>query len=276
MGKIKIHPLFWFVVAAGMMTGHFYEILILFTIVFVHEMGHAAAAHFFGWRIEKIELLPFGGVAKTDEHGNRRLAEEVIVILAGPSQHLLLWIVAYFLQQFSIIDNDTYQLFIRHNITILIFNLLPVWPLDGGRLLRVLCSFAYPYKEAILKSLFFSTALLVVLSAWSAVYFPTHLNLWVVLTFIGMAHYGEWKQRYYLYMRFLLGRYYHSNKPRLKLLPITVCSSESVVDVLARFQRGVYHTIIVKNSKRKKVIDEMDLLYAFFVDKKTADSIGEL
>lgn len=276
MGKIKIHPLFWLVVAAGIITGHFYEVMMLFTIVFVHEMGHGMAAHFFHWRIEKIELLPFGGVAQTDEHGNRSLFEEVIVILAGPAQHVLLWAVAFLCYHFSIIDAETYHMFIRHNFTILFFNLLPIWPLDGGRLLRVLCSFAYPYKEAIHKSLVASSLLLAAFILWSAVYYPSHLNLWCVISFLAFAHFHEWKQRYYLYMRFLMGRYYDSKKPRLRLEPITVNAEEKLNDVVARFQRGVYHTVIVKNDPRKKVYEEKDLLYAFFVENKIASPVGEL
>ncbi|HET7578267.1 MAG TPA: M50 family metallopeptidase [Bacillales bacterium] len=276
MNKIKIHPLFWFVVAAGFVTGHFYEVMMLFTIVFVHEMGHGAAARFFHWRIEKIELLPFGGVAQTDEHGNRPLAEEVIVILAGPAQHLLLYAVGLLLYYFSILDVQDYQAFLRHNTTILVFNLLPVWPLDGGRLLRVLCSFSYPFKEAIKKSLLFSTILLALMSLWSAIYYPLHLNLWCVMAFLGFAHFREWKQRYYLYMRFLMGRYYDTAKSQMKLEPITVNAEEKLNDVLARFHRGVYHTVIVKNRQHRTVFEEKDLLHAFFEENQISRPVGEL
>jgi stage IV sporulation protein FB len=276
LNKIKVHPLFWLVLGAGIMTGHFYEVLMLFTIVFIHEMGHGMAAHFFHWRIEKIELLPFGGVAQTDEHGNRPLVEECIVILAGPAQHVLLWILGFLLYRFSILDVEDYHTFVMHNVTILVFNLLPIWPLDGGRLVRVLCSFVYPYKEAITKSLAVSSMILLVLSLWSAVYYPTHLNLWCVIVFLAAAHYGEWKQRYYLYMRFLMGRYYDAAKPPLRLAPITVNAEEKLNDVLARFHRGVYHTVVVKNSRRKKVYEEKELLYAFFEEKKVGLPVGEL
>ncbi|HEU5139722.1 MAG TPA: M50 family metallopeptidase [Bacillales bacterium] len=276
MNKVKIHPLFWLVLGAGIVTGHFYEVLMLFSIVFIHEMGHGLAAHFFHWRIEKIELLPFGGVAQTDEHGNRSLAEECIVILAGPAQHVLMWAVGFLLYYFSVWDAETYHLFVMHNTTILVFNLIPVWPLDGGRLLRVLCSFAYPYKVAIMKSLLFSSMLLGAIGLWSAIFYPTHLNLWTVLVFLGFAHFQEWKQRYYLYMRFLMGRYYDSVKPHLRLEPITVDSEEKLNDVLARFHRGVYHTVIVRNHMRKTVYEEKDLLYAFFVERKIGRPVGEL
>ncbi|HET7522407.1 MAG TPA: M50 family metallopeptidase [Bacillales bacterium] len=276
MNKIKIHPIFWLVLGAGVITGHFHEVLMLFTIVFVHEMGHILAALFYRWRIEKIELLPFGGVAQTDEHSNRPLAEECVVILAGPAQHLLLWFAALSLYHASVLDASEYHLFVFHNATILVFNLLPIWPLDGGRLLRVLCSFAYPYKEAIKKSLGFSSVLLFLFAVWSLIYYPSHLNLWCVLLFLGFAHFREWQQRNYLFIRFLMGRYYDTAKPPLKLEPITARAEDRLNDVLARFHRGVYHTVIVKDSIKRTVYEEQDLLHAFFEEKKVGRLIGEL
>lgn len=248
----------------------------LFVIVFVHEMGHALGARLVRWRILRIELLPFGGVAQTDEHGNRPLMEECIVIFAGPVQHVFLWLAAKVLHEWSFLDVHDYHLFLFHNVTILLFNLLPIWPLDGGRLLRVFCSFAYPYKEAITKSLLFSTVLLVLFSVWAFVYHPSHLNLWTVLLFLAFTHYREWQQRYYLFMRFLMGRYYDTAKPPLKLAPINVRPEERLNDVLARFQRGVYHTVIVRNSRKCKVFEEKDLLHAFFEEEKVGRFIGDL
>ncbi|WKB36839.1 M50 family metallopeptidase [Terrilactibacillus sp. S3-3] len=95
--KIKIHPVFWFVMAAGAITGHFWEIAIAFFIVLVHECGHGFAAYKFGWHIEQIQLLPFGGVAKVEHASDRPMREEWLVILAGPLQHLWLPLVFLFL-----------------------------------------------------------------------------------------------------------------------------------------------------------------------------------
>lgn len=277
VSKIRIHPLFWVVLGAGVISGRFYEVMMLFTIVFIHEMGHGAAARYFHWTIDKIELLPFGGVAQTNEYGNRPLIEECIVVLAGPVQHLLLWLIAAILYHYSILSPQEYVMFLMHNTTILVFNLLPVWPLDGGRLFRVLCSFSYPFKEAVSKSLVFSSFLLLALGLWGAFYYPLHLNLWAVIAFLGFAHFQEWKQRSYLYIRFLMGRYYNVVKPPLKLYPITVNQEERLSDVLARFHRGVYHTVIVKNnSGTQKVYEESKLLYAFFEEKKVLSAIGKL
>ncbi|MCD8502863.1 MAG: hypothetical protein LRY71_15885 [Bacillaceae bacterium] len=56
--KIKINPLFWFVIGIGVLSGYFKEVMMVFSIVFIHEMGHSFAAQYYKWRIRKIELLP--------------------------------------------------------------------------------------------------------------------------------------------------------------------------------------------------------------------------
>ncbi|HET7628321.1 MAG TPA: site-2 protease family protein [Bacillales bacterium] len=276
MSKLKIHPFFWLVLASGVFTGHFYEVLMVFSIVFVHEMGHVGAAVFFRWKIEQVELLPFGGVAKTDEHGNRPLFEETIVILAGPAQHLLLSGLAYFFYRTSFFDTGDFRTFMLYNLTLLFFNLLPVLPLDGGRLLRVVCYACFPYRTAIDHSLLISSALLTGLFIWSFYFYPTHLNLWVVLVFLAFSHYREWKQRRFIYMRFLLARYYDKTSRSLRLQPIVVGKDTRISDVLEKFRRGVTHQVIVRHCEARHVYEETDLLYAFFVEKKVVDPIGEL
>ena len=52
-------------------------------------------ASYYSWRIPRIMLLPFGGMAEVDEHGNRPLKEEAFVILAGPIQHLWLFLLPF-------------------------------------------------------------------------------------------------------------------------------------------------------------------------------------
>ncbi len=131
---VHVHPLLWIVIALSIATAHFLEVVLLIGIIFIHEMGHAAAASFFSWRIKKITLLPFGGVAEMEEHGNRPLKEEAIVVLAGPLQHVWMVALAYVLFSLSLIPEDLYQLIYSYNLMIFLFNLFPVWPLDGGKL----------------------------------------------------------------------------------------------------------------------------------------------
>lgn len=275
--KLSIHPLFWIVVGMGVLTGRFLEIMMLFTIVFIHEMGHVVAAHFFRWRIKKIELLPFGGVAEMDEYGNRPLKEELIVILSGPFQHIWLIGAAYLLFLIGGIDQATYDLFYRYNMTILVFNLLPIWPLDGGKLLFLGISLKYPFSIAHRYALLTSMIIVSLFILLAIIIFPFHLNLWIVMIFIIFTHYVEWKQRKFAHIRFLLERYYGRSEEIKVLKTIIVNETDQLMDVFSKFCRGCKHQIIMKmDDKEQLTFDENELLHAYFSEKRTSGTVGEI
>ncbi|MCC3356567.1 M50 family metallopeptidase [Bacillus sp. REN16] len=275
--KIEVHPLLWLIVGVAVITANFRELLMLFIIILVHEMGHAACAHFFSWRIKKIQLLPFGGVAEMDEHGNRPLKEELLVILAGPLQHIWMVVVAYLLTAGSVISEKTFDLFFYHNAVIFFFNLLPIWPLDGGKLVYLFFSYRHSFFEAHKRMLIVSTLVTMIILIVILVYAPTNLNLWVILSFLIFSIIMEWKKRHYVFMRFLLERYYGKQDTFTKLKPLVVDETEMVYSVLSMFQRGYKHPIVIqKDGENQLPLDENELLHAYFNDKKITQPIGEL
>jgi stage IV sporulation protein FB len=275
--KIYIHPLLWIVIFVAVATAHFMELSLLLFIIFVHEMGHAVAASFFSWRIKKISFLPFGGVAEIDEHGNRPLREEVIVTLAGPLQHLWLIGAGYILYEMNVMPNDLYQLFLKYNFMVLIFNLLPIWPLDGGKLLFLVLSVKSSFPRAHQQTIFISIGMLTlfVLSVlWLS---PLNLNVWIVILFMMISLYTEWKQHRYVFMRFLLERYYGKKTTIGSLKPIEVEEDDYILDVLSEFQRGKKHLIVVYHDGIEKgSLDENELLHAYFAEKQTNAKISDL
>jgi len=275
--KIEIHPLLWLIVGVAVVTAHFRELLMLFFIIFVHEMGHAACAHFFSWRIKRIQLLPFGGVAEMDEHGNRPLKEELMVILAGPAQHIWMVAVAYLLLVGSVISDKTFDLFLFHNLVIFFFNLLPIWPLDGGKLLYLFLSYRHSFFEAHKRMLVVSSLVAGLIFIGMLFYSPNNLNLWVILSFLFFSIVMEWRKRHFVFMRFLLERYYGKQDTFTKLKPLVVDENEMVYTVLSMFQRGCKHPIVIrKDGEKQQPLDENELLHAYFNDKKITHPVGEL
>lgn len=261
----------------AIMTAHFIELSLFLLIIFVHEMGHAAAATFFSWRIKRIALLPFGGVAEMDEHGNRPIKEEVIVILSGPLQHLWMMGLAFILFQFSVVSEGLYYLFIQYNLMILLFNFLPIWPLDGGKLIFLLMSHFFAFPKAHQKALFISVCCTIIFCIYILFTSPINLNIWVVIAFLLFSLYYEWKQERYVFIRFLLERYYGKNSDFRTLKPITVKDDELVIHVLEKFQRGYKHPIIIeKDGLETGSMDENELLHAFFSEKIATTRIGDL
>ncbi len=274
---VYIHPLLWFVIAISIATAHFLEVCLLIGIIFIHEMGHAAAASFFSWRIKKITLLPFGGVAEMEEHGNRPLKEEAIVVLAGPLQHIWMVALAYTLLSLGMVSEGLYQLFLNYNIMIFIFNLFPVWPLDGGKLIFMFLSLKKSFPIAHRITLMISFFSIVVFSILTLLAAPQQINVWIIVGFLLFSLYHEWKQRRYIFMRFLLERYYGKKSDLQTLKPIQVNEKDLLIDVLEKFQRGCKHPIIIESEgKEKGMLDENELLHAYFSEKRLTDKISDL
>lgn len=125
------------------------SILLLFAIVVLHEAGHALAARRFGIGTRDITLYPIGGVARL-ERMPRKPVEEIVVSLAGPAVNLVLAAGAYAVLPLL---NGTVDIWLaRHllviNLALALFNLLPAFPMDGGRVLRALLALKHDFLKA--------------------------------------------------------------------------------------------------------------------------------
>lgn len=274
--NIHIHPLFWFIALIAIMTAQFQTLLLLFWIVLWHELGHVVAAHRFSWRVKRILLLPFGGVAEMDEHGNRPFHEEFIVTIAGPFQHIVIFFIAYVAHYVNILSDEWYKQLLEYNLSILLINLLPIWPLDGGKLLflyrTMRTSFRRAHEQALYASIFFLSVCFIGLLAMA----PMQINLWIIVCFLAHAIWFEWKQRTYVWMRFLLERYYGKRSEYRALKRLVVDANDPLFRVLLLFHRGKKHAIIVRKNEIEMELDENELLYAYFHEKRTNEPIGHL
>lgn len=117
-----------------------YSILMLFALI--HELGHLLAGLLLGMKPEKLDLMPFGisisFKIKAEEYnqkikkGNKLEVKKILVALAGPITNFVMIIVACNLK----VDIFKSLIIIYSNFLIMIFNLLPIYPLDGGRILK--------------------------------------------------------------------------------------------------------------------------------------------
>ncbi|HEV2247337.1 MAG TPA: site-2 protease family protein [Terriglobia bacterium] len=117
--------------------------LLLFGTVVLHELGHAMAARRYGIKTQDIILLPIGGVARL--LGNPGSAmEELVIALAGPAVNLvlggLILVVLQLAPEFAGVGvlGGLLATWLRINLGLLLFNLIPAFPMDGGRVLRAI------------------------------------------------------------------------------------------------------------------------------------------
>jgi Zn-dependent protease len=133
--------------------GGFILYVFLFASVALHELGHSYVAKKYGVKIEKILLLPIGGVAMMD---NIPKEGEFRIAIAGPIVSIVLGILFILLSKFLDFDilkigDNIYYLFMTVgalNIMLGVFNLIPAFPMDGGRILRAILSNKFGYLKA--------------------------------------------------------------------------------------------------------------------------------
>ncbi|WP_291096964.1 MULTISPECIES: site-2 protease family protein [unclassified Flavobacterium] len=128
-------------------------ILCIFVTVFLHELGHALAAKNYNIKTKDITLLPIGGLARLEKLPEKP-SEELIVALAGPLVNITLALITglfirlpnnseEMIAQLSngINGSNFFLNFFLVNIWLSIFNLIPAFPMDGGRVLRAILSY---------------------------------------------------------------------------------------------------------------------------------------
>lgn len=152
---IIIHPAFWVVAAligffnSFSFTGTLMWMVVILVSVIIHELGHALTAVFFGLN-PRIELVALGGLTY---HKGEKLPfwKQFFIVLNGPGFGFLLFLLAFFLLQFSFaakgtIAGDLIYFFYWANLLWTILNLVPVMPLDGGQLLRIVLEGMFGFK----------------------------------------------------------------------------------------------------------------------------------
>ncbi|GIN55919.1 M50 family metallopeptidase [Lederbergia ruris] len=275
--KIRIHPLLWIISGLSVITGYFWELLALFSIVFIHEMGHALVAQFFNWKIKRVMLLPFGGFCDVDEHGNRSMLEDFCVIVGGPLQHLWIAVIIPVLHMGGLISADYAQQIAQYNWMIMIFNLLPIRPLDGGKLVHLYLSTYKSYLESVRMSVIISFVILLIFHVLVLLIDPFNINIWAILIYLDVCLWTEWKQQKYMLMRFLLERHFGEQQSILRLQTIQADSEDYVFDILSKFKRGYKHLIDIDgNTEGGFQLDENELLYAYFSEKKVRARLMDL
>ncbi|MCM1306115.1 MAG: site-2 protease family protein [Bacteroides sp.] len=135
--QIKVHPLFFVLALALVALGRAWAFALTFVALILHELAHAGFARLRGFAIKKLVLLPFGAMMSTEENFDKGSA--VIVGLAGPVCNLLLALITVGIWWIAPAAYAYTEQFFYANLALGLFNLLPIYPLDGSRIVLGLC-----------------------------------------------------------------------------------------------------------------------------------------
>lgn len=148
-----------------------YTILMMFALI--HELGHLLAGVTLGLKAKSINIMPFGISINFEDYSNKYLIKKLIIALAGPITNLIIVILGNY--------NEWDEEIIYANMLIGLFNLIPLYPLDGGRILKYVIQLTTSNKDAEIVTYKLSNILIVFITVISCLGFVWLQNIGILL-----------------------------------------------------------------------------------------------
>ena len=148
-----------------------YTILMLFA--FIHELGHLVTGVILGLKVKNVNIMPFGVSINFEDYSNKYIIKKIIIAVAGPIINLAIVILAIY--------NEWGEDIIYANMLIGMFNLIPLYPLDGGRIMKYVVNIISNSKEADDLTYKLSNILIVILTLISSVGILLIQNIGIIL-----------------------------------------------------------------------------------------------
>lgn len=185
-----------------------YVVIMVFAII--HELGHLVAGLALGMVPESIKLMPYGlsisfklipkDYNKKIGTGNLLEIKKIIVAIAGPLTNFFIILIIFYLK----IDLISNLIIIYANLLIITFNLIPIYPLDGGRILKGILHMLLGKKEAekYINNISFITLLVVTFIGSIGIYYLKNIAIFFIIIFLWILYISEdiiYKRRLKIY-----------------------------------------------------------------------------
>ena len=191
--KIYIHPFFYFIVTISFFTGHFRNIIYFTILILIHELGHSITGIMLGIRLKKIKLFPFGSLSVLEYNINLTLVKELLILVMGPVIQIIFTYLIYYLK----IDVSYY--FYTYSMFILLFNLIPIYPLDGGKLINIFFSFFLSFYKS-LKITYYLSYFIYISLVFIIIFYYRNLVLILIIFSLGIELIKVYINRYNIYI----------------------------------------------------------------------------
>lgn len=274
--SFKFH---WSFIVLGLVMIYFGEGLLYFcyTItVILHEMGHAFVGRSLGYKLNIIRLMPYGA-SLSGNNAPFKTRDELLIALGGPVINIIIILIISSLWWFYPSSFGYTQTFFSTNLSTLIFNILPIFPLDGGRLLVATLGCKLSRKKAfkITKIVGFIFTGLIFLSFFLSFFSQLNYTLGInaILLLIGL--FDDDKTCYYINIKDV-DKKSEQLQRGLLLKTIAISENSSIYDAYRLLDKNNVNQIYVMddNYKVKRCIDEVQLqkwIFSLPLDTKLKD-----
>lgn len=191
MRKLKLHPTLLPLIVWLIITGQFANYALLFISLCLHEFGHLFVAYVLHVKVKSCVIMPYGGEILYATRWQVTKRQQFMIALGGPIVTLILYGIAFFFPKSLSEPFQTIQ------ILLLLINILPIWPLDGGRMLEILWSEKKSLQTTKTSFLLLSMsccATCFVLAIW---YFPHSIFFMLILLLLFVQNIKAFRYRKY-------------------------------------------------------------------------------
>ncbi|MDD4689024.1 MAG: M50 family metallopeptidase [Eubacteriales bacterium] len=250
MNKFYIHPSTPFILIPAVLFGYFPQLIVMYLVAFVHELGHLLAALYVKADVRRLCLYPFGVTIELKEGYVKNPTHEIIVASAGPLTNSLIVLFSMLC-----IKNIYIRDFVAISSGIIgVMNLMPILPLDGGRVLKAILTHRWGFVKAFNFSVRIShifTAILFIMGLLILIISRFNFSILLICVFITVNGIAEKRSMHIIVMRDVLYSKGKLSDGRMKTQSITVKNSLPARLLLKEFDCHKYFVIIAVDDNLK-------------------------
>lgn len=275
MKTLRIHPATYIFVLILLITGFSPIVIPYLFAVILHELGHAFVAKKLGYKLNKIWILPYGACLTLDDFAFNP-HDEIKIAIAGPIVNICLIILTMSMWWiFPITYIYTYT-FVISNFSLAVFNLLPAFPLDGGRVMVGLLSLnnkrKFAFKIVTIINLFIPFALFALFLI--SLFFTANISYLTISIFLIIGIFDTKFQGKYSPLLYEFSA--KENKEIYQVKHICVTPKIKLYKIMSEINRHKYNIIYIKlNNGQLKAINESQLQKIFLTNNPT-DELGSV
>ena len=173
--RIKVDVKIFFIIILYIFMQSTKIFALTFIFILLHELGHLVTGITIGLKVKKINIHISGLSVEFENYGKQRNANKIVVDIAGPLINIIALVIAIIIKQ----EEIAYI-----NLLLAIVNLLPIYPLDGGQILRTLLRKRFTYKETINFIESISQYTLIILTAIASCYLLIGKNIGIFIAIL--------------------------------------------------------------------------------------------
>lgn len=246
MNKIKIHYTYYIIIVSFLLTGCFINLIAFTSLIIIHELGHYYTCKILKIKVDKIIIYPYGGITKINDKIDINLNKELLISISGIIIQSIYFFIIYLLYKNNFLREYTYNIFFKYHYNILIFNLIPIYPLDGSKILNIIINKIFNFKLSNILIIIISIINIILLLFIYKFNYSYIMILGILINYL----YNYLTNIKHLYNRFLLEKYLYK----------TNFKNKKIINNYKNMYRNTNH-IIKKDNIYQKEVDFLSKMF---------------